>query len=285
MAVCSNARECVGNRPPLVVFTASIAVFAMALVGVSLYLQSHKTHILNPDIKDWNSFFTTLSGMEICFPNKDTHPEPAPVMKREVAEPDDPATTTTLPETNSTDAENVTLSVLADVHVEKAGEGLFGVNLHSSLPARHLGFNRDPSALEMTISLVPKSGKNWTACIMMSGPAHLLPDSPVRPVNCSVRKSPEPAVEVELGKPWLIQESVGWCSDGVSGNLLVAPQHELSVYLSEGDVALIQIHILYTTCLLFVMMLFLLFYLGCGKRWTFRSKIVVQSPDKVPLHP
>ncbi|KAK8407531.1 hypothetical protein O3P69_002229 [Scylla paramamosain] len=286
MAVCSNARECVGNRPPLVVFTASIAVFAVALVGVSLYLQSHKTHILNPDIKDWNSFFTTLSGMEICFPNKDTQPGSAHIMKREVLESEDPATTTSLPETNSTDVENnVTLSVLADVHVEKAGVTLFGVNLHSSLPARHLGFNRDPSALEMTISLVPKSAKNWTACIMMSGPAHLLPDSPIRPVNCSVHQSPEPPVEVELAKPWLVQESFGWCSNGVSGNLLVAPQHELSVYLSEGDVTLIQIHILYTTCLLFVMMLFLLFYLGCGKRWIFRSKIVVQSPDKVPLHP
>ena len=49
----------------------------------------------------------------------------------------------------------------------------------------------------------------------------------------------------------------------------------------QGDVTLIQIHILYTTCLLCVMMLFLLFYLGCGKRWTFKSKVTVHSPDKV----
>lgn len=82
--------------------------------------------------------------MEICFPNKDTHPAPVHIMKREVPDSEDPATTTTLPETNSTDIENnVTLSVLADVHVEKAGKALFGVNLHSSLPARHLGFNSE----------------------------------------------------------------------------------------------------------------------------------------------
>lgn len=46
----------------------------------------------------------------------------------------------------------------------------------------------DHSSLEMTISLVPKSAKNWTACIMMSGPAHLLPDSPITPVNCTIPK-------------------------------------------------------------------------------------------------
>lgn len=46
-------------------------------------------------------------------------------------------------------------------------------------------------------------------------------------------QSPFPPVEVELGKPWLVQEPSGWCSAGVGGNLLVAPQHELSVYLSE----------------------------------------------------
>lgn len=285
MAGCSSPRECVGNRPPLVVFTASIAVFALALVGVSFYLQSHKTRILNPDIKDWNSFFTTLSGMELCFPKRNAHLRPVHVMKREMPVLED-ITTTILPEANTTEVEsNVTMSVLADVHVEKAGQTLFGVTLHSSLPARHLGFRSDHSSLEMTISLVPKSAKNWTACIMMSGPAHLLPDSPITPVNCTIPKSSASPLEVELGKPWLVQEPLEWCSTGVSGNLLVAPQNELSVYLSEGDVTLIQIHILYTTCLLCVMMLFLLFYLGCGKRWSFKSKVMVQSPDKVPLHP
>ncbi|XP_050727798.1 uncharacterized protein LOC127004278, partial [Eriocheir sinensis] len=230
----------------------------------------------------WNSFFTTLSGMELCFP-KDSPSKSSHLMKREV--PQDFATTTILPEANTTEEENVTLSVLADVQVERAGQTLFGVYLHSSLPAKHLGFKRDPSALDITISLVPKSAKNWTACIMMSGPSRLLPDSPIRPVNCTIPKSPSPPLEVELGKPWLVQEPSEWCSAGVDGNLLVAPQHELSVYLSEGDVTLIQIHILYTTCLLCVMMLFLLFYLGCGKRWTFKNKTVVLSPDKVPLHP
>lgn len=88
--------------------------------------------------QDWNSFFTTLSGMELCFP-EDSPSKPSLVMKREV--PQDDATTTILPDTNTTEEENVTLSVLADVQVERAGQTLFGVALHSSLPARHLGFS------------------------------------------------------------------------------------------------------------------------------------------------
>lgn len=50
---------------------------------------------------------------------------------------------------------------------------------------------------------------------------------------CSPSQSPSPPLEVELGKPWLVQEPFEWCKAGKDGNLLVAPQHELSVYLSE----------------------------------------------------
>lgn len=46
----------------------------------------------------------------------------------------------------------------------------------------------DPSALEVTMDLAPKTAKNWTACVMLSGPAHLLPDSPITPANCTIPK-------------------------------------------------------------------------------------------------
>lgn len=57
MAMCSSLREYVGSKPPLVVFATSIVAFAVVLVGVSLYLQGHKTEILNPDIKVRFLFF------------------------------------------------------------------------------------------------------------------------------------------------------------------------------------------------------------------------------------
>lgn len=36
-----------------------------------------------------------------------------------------------------------------------------------------------------------------------------------------------------MAQPWLVQESEEWCSVGMVGNLMVAAQHELNVYLSE----------------------------------------------------
>lgn len=46
----------------------------------------------------------------------------------------------------------------------------------------------DPSVLEVTMELAPKTAKNWTACVMLSGPTHLLPDTPVAPANCTIPK-------------------------------------------------------------------------------------------------
>lgn len=51
MVMCSSVRECFGSKPPMAVFSMSIVGFALTLVGVSLYFQSHRTQILNPDIK------------------------------------------------------------------------------------------------------------------------------------------------------------------------------------------------------------------------------------------
>ncbi|KAG7153893.1 Transmembrane protein 248-like [Homarus americanus] len=258
MGVCNSLRDFIGSKPPLVVFAASIAAFAVALVGVSLYLQGHKTQILNPDIKDWNSFYTTLSDMKICFPENGASKVTKLRSTREL-----PPLVTLLPETSVNETEaNVTVSILADVQVEKDGNPVVGIALHSSLSARFLGFKRDPSELEVTIELASKKAKNWTACMLLSGPAHLLPDSPITPSNCTVSKDTK-TVEVVMAQPWLVQEPEEWCT---------------------GDVTLIQVHILYTTCLLCVMMIVLMFYFVCGKHSSSRSK-TLQAPDKVPLHP
>lgn len=279
MGVCSSVRECVGSKPPLAVFAASIAAFAVALVGVSLYLQGHKSEILNPDIKDWNSFYSTLSDMKICFPESG-----ASTVKKIRPSRELPSSVTLDPEASVNETTgNITLSILADVQVEKDGSTVMGLTLHSFLSPRYLGFKGDLSVLEVTIELAAKSAKNWTACMMFSGPTHLLPDSPVTPSNCTITKNTT-LVEVMMAQPWLVNESEEWCRVGVEGNLMVTAQHELNVYLSEGDVTLIQVHILYTTCLLCVMMFVLLFYFICGKHFNSRSK-TEKSADKVPLHP
>ena len=49
--VWGNLRECTLNKPPLVVFSASIIAFAFTLVAVSLYIETHKNNLINPDVK------------------------------------------------------------------------------------------------------------------------------------------------------------------------------------------------------------------------------------------
>ncbi|KAK4314597.1 hypothetical protein Pmani_014121 [Petrolisthes manimaculis] len=288
MAGCSGIREFMGSRPPVAVFFASIAVFALTLISVSLYLQSHKTQILNPDIEDWNSFYNTLSNMEICFPNQDS-PKMAKMRR---SERELPSIASSVPPTMSSNitndaTDNVTVSVMADVHVLKSQHSLFGVTLHAVLPASHLGIKRDPSVLDITMQLPTKKSKKWVACLLFTGPPHLLPNSPIAPPNCSLSMQSSKKIEVELGGGWLAGDSQ-WCQNDVVGSLTVMPKDELNVYLTEGDVTLIQMHILYTTCLLGVMMLGILLYLVCGRRCaTLRSHqaVVAVAPDKVPLNP
>lgn len=291
MVMCSSVRECFGSKPPMAVFSMSIVGFALTLVGVSLYFQSHKTQILNPDIKDWNSFFTTLSDMEVCFPSPQS-PDEAVLRtraRRELASASLTTTTTSNSLLMATDARgndteaNVTISILADVQVQRKGVSLEGLTLHSLVGAKFFGFKRDKSFLEVTIDLARQISKNWTACMTLSGPAHLLPNSPQTPPTCTPVKEPK-TNEVFLAQPWLVLEEDEWCMNGTVGSLSVAPQHELNVYLTEGDVTLIQVHILYTTCLLCVMMIGLLFYFLCGKRCSTRTK-AAPLPDKVPLNP
>ncbi|ROT74182.1 hypothetical protein C7M84_007318 [Penaeus vannamei] len=229
--------------------------------------------------------------MEVCFPSPQS-PDEAVLRtraRRELASASLTTTTTSNSLLMATDARgndteaNVTISILADVQVQRKGVSLEGLTLHSLVGAKFFGFKRDKSFLEVTIDLARQISKNWTACMTLSGPAHLLPNSPQTPPTCTPVKEPK-TNEVFLAQPWLVLEEDEWCMNGTVGSLSVAPQHELNVYLTEGDVTLIQVHILYTTCLLCVMMIGLLFYFLCGKRCSTRTK-AAPLPDKVPLNP
>ncbi|XP_064078722.1 transmembrane protein 248-like [Macrobrachium nipponense] len=258
------------SKPPMAVFLVSILGFVLALLFVLIYLQSHRSEILNPDIKDWNTFYSTLSDLELCVHNT-----------TEISKSSRVSHKTPPPQTvNATEEANITLSIYADVQVRFHGQHIENQVLHGFIDARYLGFKGDPSSLEMTIELTKSIAKNWTACITLSGPAHLLPDSPHKPPSCTASQNSQ-TLDVVIAQPWIVSE---WCTGGDSGSLTVAPQHELNVYLPEGDVTLIQVHILYMTCLLCVMMMGLLFYYLFGRRCMIRPK-TTQIPDKIPLHP
>ncbi|KAK7081867.1 hypothetical protein SK128_000382 [Halocaridina rubra] len=261
----------ISSKPPLAVFAATIVGFVLALISVSLYLQSHKAQILNPDVKNWNSFYETLSDMDICFPNSTKMSSLPPRLQSGVALG------------NETEDTNITFSIFADVHVEREGKTMENQILHALINSTYLGFKGDTSVLEITLELAKDTAKNWTACVTVFGPSHLLPDSPYSPPKCTPSKRVN-AYDIEMAQPWMVPDGARWCSAGVLGGLRVAAQDELNVYLSEGEVTTIQLHILYTTCLLCVMMIGLLFYFIFGKRNCSKAK-TLHTLDKIPLHP
>lgn len=98
---------------------------------------NHNTLFL---LQDWNSFYNTLSNLEICFPNQGS----TRVAKMSRSERELPLIGSSVPpilnsNTTGDASDNVTISVMADIHVLKSQHSLFGVTLHTVLPASFLG--------------------------------------------------------------------------------------------------------------------------------------------------
>lgn len=281
MGVYAGLHECVATKPPLVIFTSSLAAFALALLGISFYLESHKTTILDPDVKDWNGFYGVLSKLKVCIPN---HSEPDKQSKLSVISP---VTNALDVQANNTKNTNITKSVILDLHfTELKPKEFMGISFHGQILAKYLQHKRDMNLLDITITF-PKPDKKGQPCVTFHGPSHLLPDAPKKasPEECLVQNGTKEKVQqVEIINVEMMAKD--WCKDGKQTGIRISVNKSYNVYLTEGDVTLIQLHIHYTTCLLFFMMVMLGLYAICGRRcFVAKSKILSSSPDKVPLNP
>lgn len=116
-------------------------------------------------LQDWNSFYNTLSNLEICFPNLGS----TRVAKLNRSERELPLIGSSVPpilNSNTTGdiSDNVTISVMADVHVLKSQHSLFGVTLHTVLPAAFLGIKSMYGTQLMFCRLM----KYWYICSVTS---------------------------------------------------------------------------------------------------------------------
>lgn len=281
MGVYTGLYECLTTKPPLVVFTSSLVAFALALMGVSLYLESHKTHILNPDVKDWNQFYEALKHLKVCIPKH--------------SETDKSKELNFLNQVNSslnieddTTKNNITRSVLLDLHfTELKSKDFMGLSYQGHILAKHLQYKRDMNILEVSITFPKSNTKKGHPCVTFHGPQYLLPNSPKAesPEMCPIQNVTSDKIrQVEIVNPKMMEKD--WCLDGTQTGILITPNRSLYVYLTKDDVTLIQLHILYTTCLLFFMMVVLGLYAICGRRCAVaKSKILPSPPDKIPLNP
>ncbi|XP_076041514.1 transmembrane protein 248-like [Oratosquilla oratoria] len=267
MVACAGLRDFLVNRPPMVVFMLSVSAFALAFVGVSIYIEIHKKEIRNPDIKmDWNMFFEKLSKLEMC-PLKETKTRSR-------------RTTTSTVHDEDIDMpvdKNVTFAVTAVVSLRPMKNG-HDAPIHGFITAKNLGFERDTSMLEVNIKMAPKKKDRLKSCLFLFGPEHLLPKSPIQPETCHIEK-PENNIEMKI----ILPEEREWCTKGEKFKLHIDTQPELNVFLTEDDIAMIHIHILYTTSFLFISVIAILFTSIYRKRVAARVK--GQNPDQIPLQP
>lgn len=281
MGVYTGLYECLTTKPPLVIFTSSLVAFALALMGVSLYLESHKTHIPNPDVKDWNQFYQDLSSLKVCIP---IHSEIDKSKEINFIS----AVNNSLSTLDDNTRINITRSVLIDLHfTELKSKDLLGHTYQGQILAKHLQHKRDMNTLEILITFPKSFKKKEKPCVTFHGPQYLLPNAPKAesPEICSIQNVTSNKIHhMEIVNPQMMEKD--WCQSGTQTGISISPNKSLYVYLTKGDVTLIQLHILYTTCLLFFMMVILGLYAICGRRCSVaKSKILSPPPDKIPLNP
>lgn len=281
MGVYTGLYECLTTKPPLVIFTSSLAAFALALMGVSLYLEGHKTHILNPDVKDWNQFYEALSNLKVCIPKHSVTNELKELNIHNLVND-------SLNILDDNPKMNITKSVLLDIHfTDLKSKDFMGLSYRGHVVAKHLQYKRDMNILDISITFPNPNKKKGHPCVTFHGPQYLLPNAAKAesPEMCSPQNVTSDKIRiVDIVNPQMTEED--WCQDGTQTGIKISPNKSLNVYLTKDDVTLIQLHILYTTCLLFFMMVVLGLYAICGRRCAVaKSKILSPPPDKMPLNP
>ncbi|XP_018008152.1 transmembrane protein 248 [Hyalella azteca] len=258
-------------QPPLAVFLLTLVACAVTLVSISIYVDVHRDNLPDPNVRDWNTFFSSFSRVELCIPSI--------AANYSIAEAD--SVTEPLVQANiSSVSALVTLSVEAVRPIESTPavlDMLAHHTLYSNITEALLGIrvplSRAADLMQIMIGLPESKSKKDShktkdsssnkdiinVCITFTGPSRLLPNSIVTPESCSRENWPVRVVDAlgVSGEPCAATDAVL--------PLLLQQQELLTPLLSQDDTVLIQLHIMYTTCALTVLILLLLCYAICRR--------------------
>ena len=67
MMGCVGVRDCLSNKPPLVIFATTIALSGLVLICVSIYIETQQNHMINPDIKVCINYWSKLFILNCLF--------------------------------------------------------------------------------------------------------------------------------------------------------------------------------------------------------------------------
>lgn len=268
-----NLKSFTASRPPLVVFTICILLFAITLLSLESYFK--RNEVPNYDIDyDWNTLLQGFSELEFCLLPNETQPET--VTTTTASSPLNATSTPTA--TTSADLyeelegfslQNTSLSISVSfrAHTSSHSQLHFGsTHLYSKFPTEELGIKGGSEQVYVTLELneplkplaCKDSGctsESLSACLTIRGPQYVFPKTR-RPGTCNGTETskPERVAKMQV-KPSKAIDPVQWCNDGTVAKAAHQFDPKLTVMLSSAQRSIINMHLMYTSYFLFVMLI------------------------------
>ncbi|XP_071848399.1 transmembrane protein 248-like [Apostichopus japonicus] len=267
MKPAENLKSFAYHRPPFIIFLVCILLFAVALISLGIYIQNHD--VRNYEDKDWNDFFEDFSQQQFCIPLKDG-------IQRREAPLNALGSTTQESITDSFNLNsNVSFSVNLELHLADSSmlQQLVGLtSLSSTVPAIQIKLNKKYDEVDMTfhltqpIELPSCEGKTCSpskvaACVTLGVTQKALPPitHAVHPQVCN--KSLLHSLSNPLTMlPKNQTDEDTYCTDGLKVNTEYLYDPKYTFYLSEEERSIINLHLMYTSYFLFIMLITCVFY-------------------------
>jgi hypothetical protein len=267
-----NLKGHVRSRPPVVIFVACMFLLALSVIILGYYF---KHEVPNYDIsEDWNSFLEDFSSVDFCLAlNTSTVTSAISTVKTNTLDNSSISLTTDpFPVGDYYEdlamKRNLSVSVMLmidpSVHLAKA---VSNITMMSSLvPASMLGGKGSDDEMisvqfEFPKPLKPEKCKDPTecqiavpTCLVLIGSSSVFP-STKQPASCNTTDSHH-----ENSTAWMSVRPKGhapesWCKHGAVAHAKHKFDPRLTVMLSSAEQSIINLHLMYTSYFMFVMVI------------------------------
>jgi hypothetical protein len=250
-------RSCIVSRPPIVVFVASLFLFAASTLILSIVVSS-RSNIHNPDVLGWNRLLAKMAELNFCVNHAS---DPAAAVPPSTSGDADLTSTTSVSVPFSTSFVNDLRSAVgasADIHTVMATGIIRIADMDHGRLGRYRGMKLSVTmALSDPDSAVKSADGTVALCLHVTAPTTLLSDlnSGLTPGNCSM--DPWQANDV-LHTSFVTRSrdhtpTPDWCGNGTDMTLTYEDHDEWSVYLSTEDRQVINMHLLSMSAFLFAL--------------------------------
>lgn len=275
MKPAENLKSFAYHRPPFVIFLVCLLLFAIALISLGIYIQNHD--VRNYEEKDWNDFLQGFSQQQFCIQERDS----VDVQRRDISAVRSLASTTQESATDSFNRNNfvasgnVSFAINLEFHPRENQQLQYVVglmSLRSSVPATQIHLDKYYEEIDVNFHLSrpledltceenkPCGPAKVTACLTLGLPAEALPhiSRTIHPTACN--KSSHHGLTSSWISPRNHTEDEYFCGSGLALNTEYIYDPKYTFYLSEEEKSIINLHLMYTSYFLFIMLITCVFY-------------------------